>query len=56
MRGEIHDELTIEDVQNVSFFTKQGNAVKNQAALSHILFSESTIFDQHEFDVDPNEI
>ena len=40
-----------------SFFTKQknsfqGNAVKNQAALSHILFSESTIFDQHEF-VDP---
>ena len=38
------------------FFTKQGNVVKNKAALSHTLFSESTIFDQHEFDVEPNEI
>ena len=37
------------------FFTKQGNAVKNQATLSHTLFCESTIFDEHQFDVDPNE-
>ena len=51
------DSIYVQKCRECSFFTKQknsfqGNAVKNQAALSHILFSESTIFDQHKFDVD----
>ena len=51
------EDFYVLECQECSFFTKQKDgfqeyAVKNYAALSHILFSESTIFDQHKFDLD----